>query len=70
MLKYGCYCTNCINQTLSGSCLVENVACDSNYKSGRCPITKCMMFLPKEKLAATPCVYFAEIENSGLSMLL
>ena len=70
MLKYGCYCINCHNQTAKGTCSVEHVTCDSNYKKGGCPITKCMMFIAKEKPAENPCVYFDRIEKSGLSMLI
>ena len=69
MLKYGCYCINCLNQTFKGTCSVESVTCTSNFKKGNCPITKCMMFIAKEKLAENPCVYFAGIEKSGLSLL-
>lgn len=68
MLKYGCYCLNCFNRLIDGTCTVESLICDSNYKEGNCPVTSCMMFKPKAELAIDPCVYFDTIEKSGLSM--
>lgn len=68
MLKYGCYCINCFNQTPQGTCTVESLNCDSHNKEGRCPVTNCMMFEVKAELANKPCVYFAVIEKSGISM--
>ena len=69
MLKYGCYCINCQNQTPQGTCTVESIVCAFHHKDGRCPVTNCMMFKVKKKPAQDPCVYFADIEKSGLSML-
>jgi hypothetical protein len=68
MLKYGCCCINCVHQTPQKSCSVDHFRCESNYKEGKCPVTKCFLFKEKDIPTQVPCSYFADIETSGLCM--
>lgn len=68
MLKYPCACLNCENKIAGGRCSVSSTSCKSARTSQTCPVTKCLMFVPKKEFTKTPCRYFENIENGGLKI--